>query len=529
MSVKAERAARAARRTNYPGDVLRRGRQAACVRGSQPALARVVIAIAVLAGCASTSSGGSQTNLVNCKADSDCPVGVCIKGVCQSPGDVYDSGVGAAGELGPWELTADYPLASNSCAGQAPYLYCAEQTCVSSSGYVYCVGGASTSTYYGKLSSTGPGPWTAGADYPAPVTRTSCVVSSDYVYCVGGQVPGADGGATSPTAAVYYAPLLSPGIGTWTASTPYPHATSSAQCMVDSGYIYCVSSDAPGTSSVDAYFAPLSSSGVGAWAATAGPPARTRGCSSSGGFAYCFGGASCAPPGDCYSPSYFAPLTASGIGAWTTTTALPTAVSATYASAGSYIYYLSIPVFFASVSADGVGAWKTTTNYPNSVYPTSCFSSGGYLYCASPEASSSYVAQIGVSNPNALHLENPPPFPRSEYLVPAWNHGGGCGVSVNGVSVGAPCFGNNIDDAVVFNCASEAATPAGCTTTVVSSDTSYNYDLTLWYPCPNPTPTDTNCCFLPSVGYSTPLNDWCISIGSNSFIIADQINMGQGQ
>ena len=291
--------------------------------------------------------------------------------------------------------------------------------------------------------------------------------------------------------------------------------------MTDSGYIYCVS----GT---DAYYAPISSSGVGAWVPTAGPPTGTAGCSSIGGYAYCFGGGNCAPNGpqsDCYSPSYFAPLTANGIGTWKATTELPTAVFAEYATAGSYIYYLSIPVFFASVSADGIGPWATTTNYPGSAYPTACFSSGAYLYCASPEANGSFFAEIGAPNPQALQLENPPPFPRSDYLVPAWNNGGGCGVSVNGVFAGAPCFGDNIDEAVVFNCASQASTPAGCTTTVVSSDPSYNYDLTVWYPCPNQTPADTNCCFLPALGYPDPFYDWCISIGSDSFIIADQITM----
>jgi hypothetical protein len=231
------------------------------------------------------------------------------------------------------------------------------------------------------------------------------------------------------------------------------------------------------------------------------------------------------PGTDCYSRSYFAPLTASGIGAWQATAPLPTSVSANYATGGNYIYYLSIPVFFASVSAAGIGPWQTTTNYPRSLYPSDCFSSGAYLYCANPVGGGSYFAQIGGPNPQALQLENPPPFPRSSYLVPAWDNGSGGSVTVHGVTAGAPIFNNNIDDAVVFDCASQASTSAGCTTTVVSSNTAYNYDLTIWYPCKSPSPADTNCCFLPAVGYSTPFNDWCISVGSNSFIIANKIPM----
>jgi hypothetical protein len=437
----------------------------------------------------------------------------------------------SSGALGPWASTADYPLAANNCAGAAPNLYCAQQSCVASSGYIYCVGGESASTYYSQLSAAGLGPWMRTADYPVPIEDESCAVSSGYIYCVGGAVGGADGGAISSTADVYYAPLSSSGIGAWTASTPYPYVAR-PQCMIDSGYIYCVSANPAETGSPDAYYAPISSSGVGAWTPTAGPPTFTEGCSSMGGYAYCFGGGGCAPeapPSDCYSPSYFAPLTPSGIGPWTTTTELPTAVSATYVAAGSYIYYLSIPAFVAAVSADGIGPWQTTTNYPDSSYPSNCVSNGAYLYCASPVASSSYFAQIGVPNPQALQLENPPPFPRSEYLGPAWINGGGCAVSVNGVGAGAPCFNNDIDEAVVFDCASEASTAAGCTTTVTSSNADYNYDLTIWYPCPGPTPADTNCCFLPALGYDAALPGWCSSVGSNSFIIASQIALQQSQ
>jgi hypothetical protein len=306
---------------------------------------------------------------------------------------------------------------------------------------------------------------------------------------------------------------------------PFPYATTDPKCMTDSGYIYCISTNTDGPPTVDGYFAPISSSGVGAWVPTAAPPTTTAGCSSVAGFAYCFGGGNCPPRGpdsDCYSPSYFAPLTSAGIGAWQATTQLPTAVFAAYATAGSYVYYLSTPVFFASVSPDGIGPWKTTTNYPEPTYAANCFSDSGYLYCAGPAANHSYVAQTGASNQKAFRLENPPPFPRSEYLGPADGSGF---VMSNGVSAGAPTFTKDIDEAFVFNCASQASTPAGCTTTVTGSDPGFNYGVTVWYPCKNQTRTDTNCCFLPKVGYDTPFEEWCISIGSNSFIIADQIQL----
>jgi hypothetical protein len=349
---------------------------------------------------------------------------------------------------------------------------------------------------------------------------------------VGGSVSAADGGPPSLTADVFYAPLSSAGIGTWAASTHFPHVTFAPNCVTDSGTIYCISASSVGAPIPDAYYASISSSGVGTWAPTTAPPALTEGCSAIGGYVYCFGGGSCpptAPDSDCYSHSYFAPLTASGIGAWQSTTELPTSVSAEYAAAGNSIYYLSIPVFFASVSAGGIGPWQTTTNYPQSLYPSNCFSSGANLYCGSPVAGGSYFAPIGVPNPKALQLRNPPPFPRSEYLAPAWENGGGGSVSAGGVTAGVPMFDKNIDDAVVFDCAAQASTSAGCTTTVVSSNTAYNYDMTIWYPCTSPSPAGANCCFLPKVGYSTPFNKWCVSVGSNSFIIAGEIAMMPAQ
>jgi len=498
----------------------------------------VLVAFAVFAGCRSTSGGGSQTNWINCKKDGDCPAGSCVRGSCAPSTRTNDSGNDGAtargekdsgahgatamsdsGELGPWSPTTGFPDAL-------------PKACVAGADYAYCRAGSSTSIHYSRLSATGlASSWTPTTDYPLPTAGTSCVVGSGYIYCMGGYLEGQDGAAPGPTADVYFAPLSAPGIGTWGASTPLPAPWSNPKCMESAGYVYCIGSVISDVTP-EAYFAPISSSGVGAWTRTEAPPTFTQGCSAIGGYAYCFGAGNCpprGPQGDCYSPSYFAPLGANGIGTWKVTTELPTAVSASYVTAGSYIYYLSIPVFFANVSQDGIAAWKTTTNYPDALYGDGCISNSGYLYCAGPGANAAYFAQIGARNPQALQLRNPPPFPRSDYLVPAWNHGDGCMVSANGVTAGEPCFSNDIDGAFIFDCASRARTPAGCKTTVVSSDVTYNYDVTVWYPCPNDAGADTNCCFLPSVGYDTPINDWCVSTGSNAFIIASKINLVKSQ
>jgi hypothetical protein len=395
-------------------------------------------------------------------------------------------------------------------------------------------------TYYAPLSSEGLGAWRRTTDYPTGIQDESCIANSSYIYCVGGYV-GAPNGSSS--ADVYYASLSSSGIGKWSQTTPFPYPISDPRCVTSAGYLYCIDRTINGTGSncggvylqcpslTDAtYFTPLSSAGVGAWVQADGPPTLTAGCSAIGGYVYCYGGGNCSPLpfGDCYSPSYYAPLSSSGIGTWKNTSEIPTAGWAVYVTAGSYIYYMSVPIFFAQASDDGIGTWQTTTNYPNSLNPASCSSEGSLLYCLSAQANSSYYAQVGATNPKALQLENPPPFPRAEYLAPAWNGQGGC--SVDGM--GAPCFDQNIDDAVVFNCASAAETSSGCKTTVVSPlNTRYNYNMTIWYPYTNESLPDVNCRLLPVTGYALPIGPpeymytWCISTGQNSFIIAQQIEM----
>ena len=299
--------------------------------------------------------------------------------------------------------------------------------------------------------------------------------------------------------------------------------------MVSASYIYCIEDAFNGTDYVggsEAYYASLSAGGIGSWVQTNAPPTTTAGCLAIGGYAYCFGGGQCVPePGDCYTPSYSSSLSPNGIGKWNQTTELPTAVGANYVAAGSFIYYLSVPVFYSLVTNGSIGAWETTTNYPDG-YGGPCALYSGYLYCMSSTNDNFYLSQVGAPNPSAFVLLNPPPYPRSEYLAPAWSGAGGCGVSSGGRFSGAPCFSYNIDDAVIFDCAVAAATFAGCQTTVVSpTDTTYNYNLTIWYPQYSASFPDTNCELKPTFGSPSPIYAWCISISQDSFIVAQQVTM----
>jgi len=282
------------------------------------------------------------------------------------------------------------------------------------------------------------------------------------------------------------------------------------------------------SNAADVFYAPLSGTGVGSWMQTTSMPTLTAGCLAVNGYVYCFGGGPCTPlpESDCYSPSYFASFTSSGVGSWNRTSELPTAGWAIYVAAESYIYYLGTPVFYAQVGSDGIGGWEATTNFPHSDNPSACASEGSLIYCVGATTDAVYYTQVGESNPQALVLQNPPPFPRADYLGPAWGSTGGCSVSSKGVFAGAPCFDQNIDDAVIFDCATLAATSSGCMTTVVSpSNTQYNYNITVWYPRTNSSFPETNCAFMPALGYYEPFYAWCITVGLNSFIIVHQIQM----
>jgi hypothetical protein len=148
-------------------------------------------------------------------------------------------------------------------------------------------------------------------------------------------------------------------VGTWTATTDYPiDVLGSESCVVSSGQVYCVggvtATDLP-TKAV--YYAPLSASGVGTWTSTTDYPIEieAQACAVSLGYVYCVGG-------------------------------VADAVGVTNA------------VYFAPVSPSGVGPWTATTNYPTNIYRHSCVISSGYIYCVSGNTGGSTFPLFGSTN-----------------------------------------------------------------------------------------------------------------------------------
>jgi fibronectin-binding autotransporter adhesin len=397
--------------------------------------------------------------------------------------------------VGTWSEQTDYGASSGtSGSGGVPVQ---AESCVTNSGYIYCVGGftgtttgaggsigTSSQVFYAQLSSSGTiGAWTETTDYGAAsgtsgnggvaIEWPSCVTYNNYIYCVGGN------GVSNVLSKVFYAPLSSSGVGAWTETTDYGASSGTSgtggvdvfqvSCVQNAGYIYCIGDDGSKT-----FYAPLSSSGIGAWTETTDYGASS-GTSGSGGvhvsaescvadsslsYVYCVGGVGSSF--NFLSSAFFAPISSSGIGAWTETTDYG-ASSGTSGSGGVPIYgtecadvsgsnglavgiggsgisdvfvsqiqpasstysstiicvagqttdsVFTASVYYAALSSSGVGAWTQTTNYgdgPKPVYFEDLVTSPG----APTECVYTATADGNWNDPSIWSPSAPPnPIPR---------------------------------------------------------------------------------------------------------------------
>jgi hypothetical protein len=297
-----------------------------------------------------------------------------------------------------WQPAAGYPVQLNGTFGVAG------QQCVNTASYIYCIGGQDInggprnevySSSSISSSSNNITSWTSdSSQYPQDINGQSCVASSGYVYCVGGTYD--DGG--DDVASSYYAPLSNSGtLGTWGSTTAYPIPIDSQSCVASSGYVYCVggnnetdATNADSTSSNSVWFAPISSSGIGSWSHTTAYPENLYfpTCFATGSYIYCLGGAD--SNDNAQSSDYYATLSSVGVGAWTQTTAYPVAASGQACGISSgYIYCVggeetqssyTNTVHYAPVTSGGIATWKQAPNYPLSV-GTTCVISSGDMYC----------------------------------------------------------------------------------------------------------------------------------------------------
>lgn len=87
-----------------------------------------------------------------------------------------------------------------------------------------------------------------------------------------------------------------------------------------------------------------------------------------------------------------------------------------------------------------------------------------------------------------------------------------------------PCFGGNVTEAELFNCANAATSSAGCTKVVVSpSDASVSYEITVWYPylAHSSEPSWANCKYQSSGDAGQQYFAYCLSTNSTAFIVTE--------
>ncbi|HKW03948.1 MAG TPA: hypothetical protein VJN71_01495 [Nitrososphaerales archaeon] len=98
---------------------------------------------------------------------------------------------------------------------------------------------------------------------------------------------------------------------------------------------------------------------------------------------------------------------------------------------------------------------------------------------------------------------------------------GACDKNGNAV----PCTTEELTGAFIFNCASEAATSAGCAAQVASalagSDLPSSYTITVWYPYSNQPaqPAGANCKYS-VMGDTAPPYGYCYSVNSTAFVLS---------
>jgi hypothetical protein len=302
--------------------------------------------------------------------------------------------VGSWNSTTPWQNSSTTGITGESCATYSGYIYCVGG---------FLVGGPRSGVYYAPVSSSGVGTWTQTTSYPTGFDQGSCAISGGYIYCVGGEINGAG----AYTNAVYYASVSASGVGAWTSTTVYPIIIEQESCAISSGYIYCVGGTSdesfPYTPGNGVFYAPVSASGVGAWTTSNFPTVIDgESCTISSGYIYCVGGDSVETP---YTDIvFYAPVSASGVGAWTSTTHYPTDV--TYTSCATYSGYIyciggfidgttfTNAVYYASVSSSGVGTWTPTTAYPNQTYLQSCPIYLGYIYCVGGQNAMGFISNL---------------------------------------------------------------------------------------------------------------------------------------
>lgn len=195
-------------------------------------------------------------------------------------------------------------------------------------------------------------------------------------------------------------------VGQWTSTTSYPLKVAGDSCVVNSNIIYCVGGfDASGNDYSKTYYATLSASGIGTWTSTTPYPAEidSSGCAVWSSTIYCVGGENST---SVLSSVYSAPLSASGIGAWTAVAAYPQTIAASACFTNDDIMYCvggfdltgdeTAAAYYSPLSS-GLTSWTSTTAYPYAVNSEGCLVQDDTVYCVAGNEESG-LPQYPVDN-----------------------------------------------------------------------------------------------------------------------------------
>jgi N-acetylneuraminic acid mutarotase len=195
-------------------------------------------------------------------------------------------------------------------------------------------------------------------------------------------------------------------VGQWTSTTSYPLQVAGDSCALYSDNVYCIGGfDAKGKDYANTYYASLSDSGIGAWTSTTPYPALvdSSACVVSSAVMYCVGGENST---SVLSNVYDAPLSQTGIGAWSQAAAYPQTIAAPSCVVYSgYVYCIggfditgdeTAAAYYSSLSS-GLTSWTSTTSYPFAVNSEACMVQANYVYCVAGNEESG-LPQFPVAN-----------------------------------------------------------------------------------------------------------------------------------
>ena len=241
--------------------------------------------------------------------------------------DVQYATINSDGTIGSWATTSSFSGA-RSYHGAVAY-----------NGYMYIAGGynSTTSTYYNdsqyaKINADGTlGAWATTTSFTTGRNNLSMVAYRGNVYVLGGY----DG--TNAYNDVQYAAINTDGsLGSWTATSSFRTARSSATAQIYNGYMY-IAGGGTGTVYSDVQYAPINNDGtLGTWVDTTSFNLPRQQLSSAiyGGFFYIFGGANKKPT--YFNDIQYAPINSNGtLGPWLTSSST-IATARSYSSAVAY-------------------------------------------------------------------------------------------------------------------------------------------------------------------------------------------------